>query len=145
MRAKDIVKGGEYWTKVGDQRVKVRVVMVRKGGAGIGRMGKYQVERVDNNQLLPKWRSPQALHPVGEGPWPGAMQRQEYPSQEKYSVTRSYKNHRLGEEVIVRSGGRFIGRFYTGTGSAFDRDGNILSGYSDEKGAIRAIIDSAEV
>ena len=79
MRAKDIEVGGIYWTKVGDQRVKVRVVMTRKGGVGIGKMGKFQVERVDNGQLLPKWRSAQALHPTGEGPWPGVMQRQEYP------------------------------------------------------------------
>lgn len=79
MRAKDIHVGGEYWTKVGEERVKVRVVMTRKGGAGIGRMGKFQVERVDNGNLLPKWRSAQALHPVGEGPWPGVMQKQEYP------------------------------------------------------------------
>jgi len=78
MRAKDIHVGGEYWTKIGGQRVKVRVVMTRKGGVGIGRMGKFQVERVDNGQLLPKWRSAQALHPTGEGPWPGMMEKQEY-------------------------------------------------------------------
>lgn len=95
MRAKNIEKGGEYWTKVGEERVKVRVVSIRRGGAGVGRMRKYQVERVDNNQLLPKWRSPQALHPTGRGEWPGAMQKQEYSSE---AIDRLYTVTVLGAE-----------------------------------------------
>jgi hypothetical protein len=80
MKAKDIQRGGQYYTYVGDERVRVRVVYVRdKVSFRTGRKTgtEYQVERVDNGKLLPKWRTAAALHPAREGPWPGVMQKQE--------------------------------------------------------------------
>lgn len=76
MKAKDIKVGGEYFTYVSGERVLVRVVYDRKKPPYLHR-GRYQVERVDNNKLLTKWRSPQALHPVSEGYWPSMTEKQE--------------------------------------------------------------------
>lgn len=76
MRAKDIKEGGEYYTYVSGERVKVRVIHDR-GKPGPYQRGRYQVERVDNGKRLSKWRSPQALHPAPTGPWPGMTQKQE--------------------------------------------------------------------
>lgn len=76
MKAKDIKVGGEYYTYVSGQRILVRVVRDR-GRPGPYQRGRYQVERVDNNKLLTKWRSSQALHPTGEGYWPSMTEKQE--------------------------------------------------------------------
>ena len=57
MLVKDIRVGGEYWTYVSQEKVKVRVVY------DYGKRGKrYTVRRVDNGETLKALRSPGALH-----------------------------------------------------------------------------------
>lgn len=113
MRAKDIKVGGEYYTYVSGERVLVRVVYDRKKAPSYGR-GRYQVERVDNGKLLTKWRSPQALHPTGEGPWPGMTEKQEtldqaegeyeYPSQDELYESVIIQDARGGKYNVITEG-----------------------------------------
>lgn len=70
MKNNEIVVGQEYETKVGEQRVIVRVVakveQVRHGGlfSSERTLTKFRCVRVDNGRELPKSRSGAALHPV---------------------------------------------------------------------------------
>lgn len=75
MRQKQVKVGGRYWTNVSGQRVEVEVVQERRDSWS--NRTKFLVRRVDNGQLLPKARSPSALHPRGDTYWPGMTEKQE--------------------------------------------------------------------
>lgn len=60
MRAKDIVVGGVYITRVGGDLVNVRVVYQTT----LRERPVFRVRRVGNGAVLPKCRAPAALHPV---------------------------------------------------------------------------------
>lgn len=72
---KDIHVGGRYWTNVSGQRVPVEIVQERMDPYS-GRT-KFLVRRVDTGALLPKARSPAAIHRRGDAPWPGMTERQD--------------------------------------------------------------------
>jgi hypothetical protein len=71
VKQKDVVVGGEYVTKVGERRVRVKVVATREAP---GKPTRFLVRRVEEQKLLPKGRTAAALYPVVE-PLPAAHQR----------------------------------------------------------------------
>ena len=75
MLQKHIKVGGRYWTKVSGERVEVEIVQERIDPY-TGRT-KFLVRRIDTGALLPKARSPAAIHRSGDAAWPGMTERQD--------------------------------------------------------------------
>lgn len=62
MKITEIQDGGTYMTKVGEERVKVRVA-VQLAPRGNQMATYYRCTRLDTGKMLPKLRSPVAIHP----------------------------------------------------------------------------------
>lgn len=98
MKTADIHVGSIVWTKVGEERVQVRVV----GDLG-GRGARYRVQRVDNGTYLPKTRSAAALHASGTGYWAGMTESPEVEGRPARTTTKSKKTViHIGEGFAIK-------------------------------------------